>query len=73
METEVTFTRTITLTPEEEMLLLMAVAENREHYALLAKRYEEYGKDSVETRKAQMALDSLYSKILKSTKVGVTL
>ena len=71
METNVTFTRTLTLTPEEELLLLSAVAENREHYAVLERRYKEYGKDTGEVRKAQMAYNSLYSKIVKSTKVGV--
>lgn len=71
METNVTFTRTLTLTPEEEMLLLSAVAENREHYAALAKRFESYGKDARDARKAQLAYDSLYSKIVKATKVGV--
>lgn len=71
METNVTFTRTLTLTPEEEMLLLSAVAENRGHYAVLTRRYEAYGKDTKDVRKAQMAYDSLYSKIVKSTKVGV--
>lgn len=71
METNVTFTRTLTLTPEEEMLLLSAVAENREHYAALARRYEAYGKDTKDVRKAQLAYDSLYGKIVKATKVGV--
>lgn len=71
METNVTFTRTLTLTPEEEMLLLSAVAENREHYAVIVRRYEAYGKDAKDARKAQLAYDSLYSKIVKATKVGV--
>lgn len=71
METNVTFTRTLTLTPEEEMLLLSAVAENREHYAILVRRCEAYGKDAKDARKAQLAYDSLYGKIVKSTKVGV--
>lgn len=71
METNVTFTRTLTLTPEEEMLLLSAVVENREHYAVLARRYEAYGKDAKDAWKAQLAYDSLYGKIVKATKVGV--
>lgn len=71
METNVTFTRTLTLTPEEELLLLSAVAENREHYAVLERRYKACGKDTKDVRKAQLAYDSLYSKIVKSTKVGV--
>lgn len=71
METSVTFTRTLTLTPEEEMLLLSAVAENREHYAVLVRRFEAYGKDAKDARKAQLAYDSLYGKIVKATKVGV--
>lgn len=71
METNVTFTRTLTLTPEEEMLLLSAVAENREHYAILARRFESSGKYAKDIRKAQMAYDSLYGKIVKATKVGV--
>lgn len=71
METNVTFTRALTLTPEEEMLLLSAVAENREHYAVLERQYKAYGKDTKDVRKTQLAYDSLYSKIVKSTKVGV--
>ena len=71
METNVTFTRTLTLTPEEEMLLLSAVAENREHYAVLVRRCEAYGRDVKDARKAQLAYDSLYGKIVKATKVGV--
>jgi hypothetical protein len=53
------------------MLLLSAVAENREHYAVLTRRYEAYGKDTKDVRKAQLAYDSLYGKIVKATKVGV--
>ena len=53
------------------MLLLSAVAENREHYAVLARRFEAYGKNAKDARKAQLAYDSLYRKIVKATKVGV--
>lgn len=71
METNVMFTRTLTLTPEEEMLLLSAVAEKREHYAVLARRFAASGKDTRDARKAQLAYDSLCGKIVKATKVGV--
>lgn len=73
METNVTFTRTLTLTPEEETLLLSTVEAHREHYAALARRFESYGKDAEakEARKAQLAYDSLYNKIIKATKAGV--